>query len=111
MNACLKYRTERESSCFSLSPNFYLSLKRVIAHSHVAIKKNATPLLASAWRFSCHNGILQFASGSVRQNNMNRICWRRGGFAGNGSWRAEKLWRTFMFVTLVLPLPGLRELE
>ncbi len=32
---------------------------------------------------------------------MCLICWQQGGFAGNWLWRAEKLWRTCLSVTLV----------
>jgi hypothetical protein len=33
---------------------------------------------------------------------VSSICWRQGSFAGNWLWRAEKLWRTCISVTLVL---------
>jgi hypothetical protein len=65
----------------------------------------AMPMLASMWPSFRHNGILQFiANGKLRHKNASSICWRQGGFAGNRIWRAEKLWRTFITVTLVLHL-------
>jgi hypothetical protein len=64
-------------------------------------------LLASIWRSFRHNGILQFAYGKLRHQNVSRIYWRRGGFAGNWLWRAENLGRTCMSVTLVHSKPGL----
>ncbi len=56
---------------------------------------------ALTWPPFCHNGILEFANGKLRHKNVSSICWRQRGFAGNRLWRAEKLWRTCMSVTLV----------
>jgi hypothetical protein len=75
--------------------------KRPTCLPHVAIKNKAIPMLASTCLSFRHNGILQFAYGKLRHKNVRSICWRQEGFAGNWSWRAKKLWRTCMSVTLV----------
>jgi hypothetical protein len=67
---------------------------------HVAIKMNAMSMLVSTWPSFRHNGIMQFANGKLRHKNVSSTCWRQWGFAGNWLWRAEKLWRTCMSVTL-----------
>jgi hypothetical protein len=44
---------------------------------------------------------LQMASSAIKM--WAWFAWQKGGFAGNLLWRAEKLWRTCMSVTLVSP--------